>query len=62
MEQRNKRITVGKTKVAKAPWEEDRYIYDIKTRNNSVWSGNVFIFIIQIIVGAITFIWAYNNI
>jgi hypothetical protein len=52
---------VGKTKVTRAPWEEDRYIYDVKSGNDSILSGEFWVAVIQIIVGIVFFIWAYNN-
>ena len=52
---------VGKTKVTRAPWEEDRYIYDVKTGNDSILSGEFWVAVIQIIVGIVFFIWFYNN-
>jgi hypothetical protein len=55
-----RQITVGKTKVAKAPWEEDRYIYDVKVGNDSLFDSNIYIALIQVIVGIAVFIWAYN--
>ena len=52
---------VGKTKVTRAPWEEDRYIYDVKSGNDSILSGEFWVAVIQIIVGIVFFIWFYNN-
>ena len=52
---------VGKTKVTRAPWEEDRYIYDVKSGNDSLFSGVFWVAVIQIIFGIVFFIWFYNN-
>jgi hypothetical protein len=52
---------VGKTKVTRAPWEEDRYIYDVKSGNDSIFSGEFWVAVIQIIFGIIFFIWFYNS-
>ncbi len=52
---------VGKTKVTRAPWEEDRYIYDVKSGNDSIFSSVFWVAVIQVIVGIFVFIWAYNN-
>lgn len=57
---KNKRFNVGKTKITKAPWEEDRYIYDVSS-GSSLFSSNMWVFLIQIIVGISLFIWAYNR-
>ena len=58
---RHERITVGKTKVAKNPWEEDRYVYNIKTGDDSLFSSNIWIFLVQIIVGIFAFIYFWNT-
>lgn len=60
-EKLNRRINVGKTKVAKNPWEEERYVYNISESNGSIWSDNIWVFLIQIIVGIVTFIYVFNN-
>jgi hypothetical protein len=52
---------VGKTKVTRAPWEEDRYIYDVKSGNDSIFSSVFWVAVIQVIVFIFVFIWAYNN-
>lgn len=52
-----RQITVGKTKVAKAPWEEDRYIYDVKVGNDGLFDSNVYIALIQLIIGIAVFIY-----
>ena len=52
---------VGKTKVTRAPWEEDRYIYDIKSGNDSLFSGVFWVAVIQVIFGIVFFIWFYNK-
>jgi len=56
----NKRIEVGKTKVSKYPWEEERHVYNISEKN-SIWADNIFIVIIQIIAFIVTWIYVYNN-
>ena len=53
-------ITVGKTKVTRAPWEEERHIYDISERSGSIWSSDFYTFIIQVIVGISVFIYFMN--
>jgi len=57
----NQRVTVTRTKLPKAPWQEDSYIYDIKKGSDSIWSENIFIVFIQIIVWIVVFIWTYNS-
>ena len=52
---------VGKTKVTRAPGEEDRYIYDVKSGNDSLFSGVFWVAVIQVIFGIVFFIWFYNN-
>ena len=52
---------VGKTKVTRAPWEEDRYIYDVKSGNDSLFSGVFWVAVIHVIFGIVFFIWFYNN-
>jgi hypothetical protein len=52
---------VGKTKVTRAPWEEDRYIYDVKSGNDSIFSSVFWVAVIQVIFGIVFFIWFYNN-
>jgi len=52
---------VGKTKITRAPWEEDRYIYDVKSGNDSLFHGEFWFAVIQIIVGIVVFIWVYNS-
>jgi len=52
---------VGKTKVTRAPWEEERYIYDVKSGNDSLFHGEFWVAVIQLIVGIFVWIWAYNN-
>ena len=52
---------VGKTKVTRAPWEEDRYIYDVKSGNDSLFSGVFWVAVIQVIFCIVFFIWFYNN-
>jgi hypothetical protein len=56
-----RRYVVGKTKIPGAPWEEDRYIYDVKSGNDSIFSGEFWVAVIQIIFGIIFFIWFYNS-
>lgn len=56
-----KRFNVGKTKITKAPWEEDRYIYDVESGNDSLFKGTFWDIVIQVIVGIIVFIWLYNS-
>ena len=58
---KRKQYRVGKTKVTRAPWEEDRYIYDVKSGNDSLFSGVFWVAVIQIIFGIVFFIWFYNN-
>jgi len=57
----NQKVTVSKTKIPNAPWEESKYIYDIKTGNDSMWHSSAPVVLIQIVVGIITFIWIYNS-
>lgn len=52
---------VGKTKVTRAPWEEDRYIYDVKSGNDGLFHGEFWVAVIQVIVGIFIWIWAWNN-
>ena len=56
-----KRYNVGKTKINRAPWEEDRYIYDVDSGSSPLFSSDVWVFLIQIIVGISIFIWVYNR-
>jgi hypothetical protein len=56
-----KRFNVGKTKIVKAPWEEDRYIYDVNSGSSPLFSSDVYVFIIQVIVGIAVFLWVYNR-
>ena len=56
-----KRFNVGKTKITKAPWEEDRYIYDVNSGSSPLFSSDVYVFIIQVIVGIAVFLWVYNR-
>jgi hypothetical protein len=57
----NRKVIVSKTKIPNAPWEEDKYIYDIKTGSDSIWHSSIYVVILQMIVGIITFIWVYNS-
>lgn len=52
---------VGKTKITRAPWEEDRYIYDVKSGNDSIFSSVFWVAVIQVIFGIVFFIWFYNT-
>jgi hypothetical protein len=52
---------VGKTKITRAPWEEDRYIYDVKSGNDSLFHGEFWVAVIQVIFGIVFFIWFYNT-
>lgn len=52
---------VGKTKVTRAPWEEDRYIYDVKSGNDGLFHGEFWVAVIQVFVGIFIWIWAWNN-
>ena len=52
---------VGKTKITRAPWEEDRYIYDVKSGNDSIFSSVFWVAVIQVIFGIVFFIWFYNS-
>lgn len=52
---------VGKTKITRAPWEEDRYIYDVKSGNDSIFHGEFWFAVIQVIFGIVFFIWFYNS-
>lgn len=52
---------VGKTKVTRAPWEEDRYIYDVKSGNDGLLHGEFWVAVIQVFVGIFIWIWAWNN-
>jgi len=56
----NQRVTVTRTKLPKAPWQEDSYIYDIKKGSDSIWSENIFIVFIQIIAGICGAVYVYN--
>ena len=59
MTNEKKQIIVSKTKISKAPWEENRYMYEIdtKTGKDSLFDSNVYVFFIQIIVGIGVFIY-----
>ena len=58
---RRRSITVGKTKITKAPWEEERHIYDIKTGSNIQWSDDFWGVIIQLIVFVSIFIYVVTG-
>lgn len=61
MAKTRKQINVGKTKITKAPWEEDRYIYDVEIGNDSLFKGTFWDIVIQAVVGIIVGIWVYNS-
>jgi len=52
---------VGKTKITKAPWEEDRYIYDVKSGSDSLFHSEFWVVVLQLIAFIFCFIWGYNN-
>jgi hypothetical protein len=57
---KRRQITVGKTKIVKAPWEEERHIYNVNVGNNSIWSDEFFGVVVQLIVGISVFIYFLN--
>lgn len=59
---KSKTYKVSKTKIAKAPWEEEKFLYNVKeTKSSSLFSSDMYVFILQVIVGISIFIWVYNR-
>lgn len=56
-----RRYVVGKTKIPGAPWEEDRYIYDVRSGQDGLFHGEFWVAVIQVIVGIFVWIYVYNS-
>ena len=56
-----RRYVVGKTKIPGAPWEEDRYIYDVKSGQDGLFHSEFWVAVIQVIVGIFVWIYVYNS-
>lgn len=60
MAKKTRQYTVSRMNVAKAPWEKSRQIVTVETGSDPLFDSNIYIALVQLIVGIAVFIWAYN--